>query len=253
MTKILAALLLAFGLALPALADNFSADQKGEIESIVKAYLLEHPEVIRDAIVALDAKEKKDAAQAQANSLNDSAKAIMHSDVDGVVGNPKGDVTMVEFMDYNCGWCKKGIKEVQTLVQSDKNVRIVMKEFPIFGHTSEYAAKAALASVKQGKYWELHQALFVATLPRDNDAAGEAAVEKIAKSVGIDVAKMKDDMKTPAIIDAIAANVDLAQKLQFTGTPGFNIDNKVYPGYIPLDEMTAGLASVRANGGCKVC
>jgi protein-disulfide isomerase len=251
--KYLVVLIFALGLVLPAHGEPFNGDQKSEIEGIVKAYLLEHPEVIRDAIIALDAKEKKAAAADQAGALSASAQAIMHSPIDGVVGNPKGDVTIVEFMDYNCGWCKKGIKEVQTLVKGDKNVRVVMKEFPIFGHTSEYAAKAALAAAKQGKYWDMHQALFAATLPRDDNAAGEAAVDKIAKSVGLDVARMKTDMKDSSIIDAIANNVDMAQKLQFTGTPGFIIDNKVFPGYIPLDEMQASLASVRANGGCKVC
>lgn len=253
MKRLLAALFLALGLAMPALADSLSADQKAEFEGLIKSYLMEHPEVVRDAIMALDAKEKQAAADAQANAMTSSAKAIMHNDMDGVVGNPKGDVTIVEFMDYNCGWCKKGIKEVQNLVQNDKNVRIVMKEFPIFGPTSEYAAKAALASVKQGKYWELHQALFAATLPREDQTAGQAAVDKIAKSVGLDLARLKEDMKAPAINATLIANTELAQKLQFTGTPGFIIDNKVYPGYIPLDEMTASLAQVRANGGCKMC
>ena len=246
--KFLAAMLLVFGLAVPSFADSLSGDQKSEVEGIIKSYLLEHPEVVRDAIMALDAKEKKEAAQAQASVLAQSAKAIMHSEMDGVIGNPKGDVTLVEFMDYNCGWCHKSIKEMQALVKQDKNVRIVLKEFPIFGEGSDYAARAAMASVKQGKYWEFHQALFA--------IQGKVTIESVdqtAKQIGLDVAKMKTDMKDPAIAAAILANAKLAQDLQFTGTPGFIIDNKIYPGYIPLDEMMAGLAEVRANGGCKFC
>ena len=217
MLKVLAALLLAFGLAVPAFADSFTADQKSEIESIVKSYLLEHPEVVRDAIVALDAKEKKDAAALQADALANSAKTIMHNELDGVIGNSKGDVTVVEFMDYNCGWCRKSIKEMQSLV-------------------------------KQGKYWEFHQALFA--------TPGKVTIETVdqtAKQVGLDLAKLKVDMKDPAIAANILATAKLAGDLQFTGTPGFIIDNKIYPGYIPLDEMMAGLTQVRANGGCKAC
>ena len=248
MMKVLATLLLALGLAVPAFADSFTADQKSEIESIVKSYLLEHPEVVRDAIVALDAKEKKDAAALQADALANSAKTIMHSELDGVIGNSKGDVTVVEFMDYNCGWCRKSIKEMQSLVKQDKNVRVVMKEFPIFGEGSDYAARAAMASVKQGKYWEFHQALFA--------TPGKVTIETVdqtAKQVGLDLAKLKVDMTDPAIAAHILATAKLAGDLQFTGTPGFIIDNKIYPGYIPLDEMMAGLTQVRANGGCKAC
>lgn len=248
MMKVLAAMLLAFGLAVPAFADSFSADQKGEIESIVKSYLLEHPEVVRDAIVALDAKEKRDAAALQADALVNSAKTIMHNELDGVIGNSKGDVTIVEFMDYNCGWCRKSIKEMQSLVKQDKNVRVVMKEFPIFGEGSDYAARAAMASAKQGKYWEFHQALFATPGKVTSDT-----VDQTAKQVGLDLAKLKVDMKDPAFAANILATAKLASDLQFTGTPGFIIDNKIYPGYIPLDEMMAGLTQVRANGGCKAC
>lgn len=232
----------------PTLANSFSPAQKTEIENLMKSYLLTHPEVLRDMASALDASDKKTAEDARGKGLTSQAKEIFHDGMDGVVGNPKGDVTVVEFMDYNCGWCRKGIKGVQSLVKSDPNVRVVMKEFPIFGEGSEYAAKAALASARQGKYWEFHQALFA--------SPGKVTAEvtdQIAQQVGLDVPKMKIDMADPAIVAQIQKTNDLAQSLQLTGTPAFIIDKKLYPGYIELSEIQASLATVRANGGCQIC
>ena len=235
-------------LALPAFADSFSPAQKIEIEKLVKDYLISHPEVLRDMATALDAQDKKTAENTRGKTLSSQAKEIFHDGLDAVIGNPKGDVTVVEFMDYNCGWCRKGVKEMQALVKSDPNVRVVMKEFPIFGEGSEYAAKAALASVKQGKYWEFHQALFAT----EGKVTAEVT-DQVAQEVGIDVAKMKTDMANPAIVAKIKTNTDLAQALALTGTPGFVIDGKIFPGYIQLPEIQTALAGDRANGGCKLC
>jgi protein-disulfide isomerase len=156
------ATLFSASLALPAMADSFSDAQKTDIETIVHKYLLEHPEILQDMALKLDEKNKQTEASQRNIMMKSKAAEIFHDAADAVVGNPKGDVTVVEFFDYNCSWCKKSIKEMQSLVETDKNVRIVMKEFPIFGEGSEYAARAALASVKQGKYWQFHQALFAA-------------------------------------------------------------------------------------------
>ena len=119
---------------------------------------------------------------------------------DLVAGNPKGDVTMVEFFDYNCGWCKKGLPEVLSLIETDKNLRLVMKEFPIFGGDSDYAAQAALASKQQGKYWEFH----VALLGHEGKMTRES-VDEIATAQGLDLEKLKADMKSPEIAEIIAA------------------------------------------------
>jgi protein-disulfide isomerase len=235
-------------LALPALAGNFSAPQKTEIEELVHAYLLEHPEILQDMANKLDAKQKEAEASARMTSLKGHAPELFHNAADAVIGNPKGDVTMVEFMDYNCSWCKKSVKEVQALVDKDKNVRVVMKEFPIFGAGSEYAAKAALAAVRQGKYWQLHQALFAS----ESKVTAEV-VDKIAAEQGLDVAKMKADMQDPVIAANIRSTQILAQTLLFTGTPAFVVDDKVSPGYVAIDVLQAMLTTVRANGGCKIC
>jgi len=246
-------------LARPALAENFNDAQKQEIGEVVKTYLLAHPELLKDMIEKLKSKEDADAAAEQGAAVATSAKNIFHDQLDGVVGNPQGDVTVVEFLDYNCGWCKKSIKAMQELVKKDPQLRVVIKEWPIFGYTSEYAASAATASVKQNKYWAFHQALFEANLPhpqQDDEAtraAGEAAVEKIAKSVGIDVAKMKADMKDKAVVDNLANTAKLASALKFTGTPGFLINKNVYPGYLELAVMEKEIGKERANGVCKDC
>ena len=244
----LATLTLWFGSVSPGLADAFSPDQKKELEGLIRSYLLEHPEILREVATALDAKDKKTADDQRGEVLTSSAKALFHDDIDAVVGNPKGDVTMVEFMDYNCSYCRKSFKEMQAILETDKNVRVVMKEFPIFGEGSEYAARAALASSRQGKYWALHQALF-----EFQGQVTPAVVDQVAKQVGLDVAKLKTDMKDPAIASNIGKTTELAQSMQFTGTPAFLIDSTVIPGYVTKDVLMAAIATVRANGGCKAC
>ena len=244
----LAAVVLVFAIVPPAWADSFNADQKKELESLIHSYLLDHPEVLTEVAAALDAKEKKTAEDQRGIFLSSAAKDLFHDDIDAVVGNPKGDITVIEFMDYNCGWCRKSIKEMQALVGSDKNVRVVMKEFPIFGEGSEYAARAALASVKQGKYWPFHQALFAT----EGKVTAEV-VDEVASKQGLDLARLKADMKDPAIAANIAKTTQLAESLQLTGTPGFIVDTKVFPGYVPQDALNMAIAAARANGGCKVC
>ncbi len=242
------ALFLSFGFWAPAQADSFTPAQQDELKALVHTYLIEHPEILREVANALDAKDKKTEQDARVNVLSSSAKDIFHNVGDAVAGSDKGDVTVVEFMDYNCGWCRKSVKEMQAIVATDKKVRVVMKEFPIFGEGSEYAAKAALASVKQGKYWQFHQALFA--------TEGKVTVESTdatAKSIGIDVAKMKADMKDPAIAATMAKNQQLASALLITGTPAFIVDGTLFPGYEQKDALLAAIAGVRANGGCKLC
>ena len=245
------------GMVAPVWAGSFNDEQKKEMEDIIHSYLIGHPEVLREMSNALQEQEQQATAESRNKVLGSVAKDIFHNPADGVVGNPNGDVTVVEFLDYNCFYCHKSVKEIQAILGTDKNVRVVMKEWPIFGFTSEFAARAALASTKQNKYWAFHQALFDAVLPDEDTAAGhaagEAAVLDVAKSVGIDLAKLKVDMKDPAIATEMARTQELAGALQFTGTPGFVIDSQVIPGYEEKDKLLAVIAGVRANGGCKVC
>ncbi len=242
------ALMFGLSLACGVNAAAFSDDQKKEVEDIVHAYLNEHPEILNEMVEKLKLKEEKDAASAQTSTLATSSQNIFHNASDGVIGNPSGNVTIVEFMDYNCGWCRKSIKNVQELVKKDKNVRVVMKEWPIFGEGSEAGARAAMAAAKQGKYWELHQALFAFQGQVTPDV-----VTQVAKSIGLDMKRLKEDMASADIDANLSATVKLATALKFTGTPGFLVNKNVYPGYLELARMETMVAEERAKGVCKEC
>ena len=245
------ALLATFMMVLPAVAwaeTSFTDAQKAEIGDIVREYLLSHPEILMDVSQELENRQKLAEADKREKALVANAKELFDSPDDLVAGNPDGDVTMVEFFDYNCGWCKKGLPEVLSLVEKDKNLKIVMKEFPIFGGDSDYAAKAALASNKQGKYWDFH----VALLAHEGKVTRES-VDEIAKAQGLDLDKLKADMDAPDVAKVLQRNQRLAEQLAISGTPAFIIDNNVIPGYLPADGLMAAIADVRANGGCKLC
>jgi protein-disulfide isomerase len=236
-------------LTLPASAgQSFSDAQKTEIGEIVREYLMNNPEVLLDVSRALEAKQKQAEAAQREDALKANAEAIFRSPHDHVAGNPDGDVTLVEFFDYNCGWCKKGFPEVVAMIEQDKNLRVVLKEFPIFGGDSDYAAKAAVASRKQGKYWELHSAL----LSHEGKVTREV-VDETAKAVGLDLAKLKADMDSAETAEVIAGNQALAQSLAINGTPAFIIDTHLTPGYLPAADLLAAVAEVRGSGGCKLC
>jgi protein-disulfide isomerase len=232
----------------PALAGGFDDAQRKEIGDIVRDYLLEHPEILLEVSKKLEEKQQAEETSKREDALKALAGDIFRMKGDHVAGNPEGDVTMVEFFDYNCGWCKKGMPEVLAMLEEDKNLRLVLKEFPIFGGDSDYAAKAALASQKQGKYWEFH----VAMLGHEGKVTRET-VDKIAAEVGLDVARLKTDMENPEVAEIIRKNQELATALAIGGTPAFVIDNQVVPGYLPKDGLMASVNKVREQGGCKVC
>ena len=225
---------------------SFSKAQREEIGKIVREYLLQNPEVLVEVSAELDKRRKAEEANKQAQVLLSEKKSIFRSPHDYVLGNPDGDITVVEYFDYNCGWCKRALTEVTKLTEQDKNVRVVMKEFPIFGEHSTFAAKAALASIKQNKYWEFHTALMRAKqVTTDNTM-------QIAKSVGIDVAALEKEMQNPVYDKAIAENSRIAQALGMQGTPGFIVDSRVNFGYVPASGLRDMLADIRKEG-CKVC
>ena len=237
-------------LALPtaAAADEFNPKQRDEIGAIVRDYLLKHPEVLLEVSKELDKRQQEAEDQQRNGAVAENADALFRSPSDFVAGNPKGDVTMVEFFDYNCPWCKKSMPEVLRLIDEDKNLRLVMKEFPIFGEDSEYAARAALAARKQDKYWPFHLAML-----GHEGKLSKADVDEIAAAQGLDMVKLKTDMDSPEIVAVIARNQQLANTMAITGTPAFIIDRKVIPGYLPKDGLAAAIKEIRDAGGCTVC
>jgi protein-disulfide isomerase len=227
-------------------SNPFSAEQKQAIEQIVKDYLLKHPEIMIEVGKELEKRQSVLQAAEHKRLIVEKKGTIFAAPTDFVMGNPKGDITVVEFFDYNCGWCKRAVDELMKLTKADPNVRIVFKEFPIFGENSTLAAKAAMASIKQGKYLDFHMALMrERQVTKDN-------VFKIAEKVGIDVTRLKADMADPAYDAAIKATAEIAQALGIEGTPGFIVDAKVNVGFLPADGLKQLVAEAR-QAGCQVC
>lgn len=230
----------------PSATSSFSAAQRAEIEGMIKSYLLEHPEIMVEVSKELEKRQASLQAESNKKVIVERKASIFKAPTDFVLGNTKGEISVVEFFDYNCGWCKKAVDEVNKLTKADPQVRVVMKELPIFGENSTFAAKAAMASLKQGKYWEYHTALMKERqVTKDN-------VFKIAEKVGLNVDKLKADMNDPAIDAALKENTALAQELGIEGTPGFIIDSRVNVGFVPADGIRDILADVRKKG-CQAC
>ncbi len=198
-----------------------SSPDKTAIESIVHDYLLSHPEILIQISQQLQDKQMQQ-QQAQAKEvIKKEASSLFSNPQSPVAGDEKGNITLVEFFDYQCVHCEHMYPIVKSLMQKNPNLRVVFKEFPIFGQASEYAARAALAAAKQGKYVAMHDALFAA-----NDIEGKmtiAAVEAIAKKAGLNLTQLHKDMQEPAITAEIKNNYMLAQALGLPGTPGFII------------------------------
>jgi protein-disulfide isomerase len=242
-----AAAALAIWLA-PAMAAEFTDAQKKEIGEVVKQYLIDNPQIIDEALAELKRRQEDGEAKAAQAAIADNAPAIFRGPGDLVVGNPNGKVTMVEFFDYNCGYCKRAFPDVMKMIEADKDLRIVMKEFPILGPGSVFAARAALASQKQGKYWEYHQALM-----KHEGRMDEAAAMAIAERTGLNIEQLKKDMESEDVAKVIGANEKLAQALNIGGTPAFVIDQTLIPGAIGFEGLAEAVKQVRAGGGCKVC
>lgn len=231
-----------------ATAAEFSDAQKAEIGQIVHDYLIKNPEVLREAFTELQAREKaQQEADAQAK-LKDNADALYRAEGDLSVGNPKASVTLVEFFDYNCGYCKKAFPDIVKLTETDKDLRIIFKEFPILGPGSVAAARAALASRKQDKYWEFHQAMM-----RFQGQKDETAVMAIAKRTGLDTDKLATDMKDPAVDAVLSKNLQLGQALGIEGTPGFILGDQLVPGAVGYEALAGAIGDLRQAGGCKIC
>src|SRR5438067_3778545 len=241
-------LLLALTGILPAMAGEFTDAQKQELGAFIRDYLMKNPEVLRDALQQLDQQQKQAEETARKEALTAKAPSIFRQNGDLVGGNPQGKVTVVEFFDYNCAYCRKAFPDVMKMIGDDKDIRLVMKEFPILGPGSTYAARAALASRKQGKYWQFH----IAMMSHDG-RIDEATADEVAASVGLDVTKLKADMAANDVSSVIDRNMGLADSLNIQGTPAFIVDETVIPGAIGYDGLVSAVKQVRDHGGCQLC
>ena len=225
---------------------SFTPQQVSALQGIIKDYLISNPDVMVEITKEIEKRQQVLQAAEHQKLIADNKASIFSRPGDFVYGNAKGDVTVVEFFDYNCGWCKKAIDDVVKLTKADPKVRVVMKEFPIFGEASSLAAKAAMASVKQGKYWEFHTALM-----REKQVTKENLFP-IAEKVGLNVAKLKTDMADPKLEEALKETTQIAQALGIEGTPGFIVDSKINVGYLPAEGLQQMIGEIR-KAGCQMC
>ena len=221
---------------------GFAPEQIEGIEQIVRDYLLAHPEVLVQSLNEFQKRQKLAEKQRQQQTVLASRAALTQDPDSPVMGNPEGDVAIVEFFDYKCPYCKRVAGTLKDVVAADGKIRLVMKEFPILGAQSIKAARAALAVAKQGKYEEFHWALM--TEPGD---MSDPHIRQIARSVGVDVDRMMVDMESPEIQAMIQRNHDLAQALQITGTPAFVIGDTLVPGAIDRKTLEHLVAQARAK------
>ena len=217
LTNLLSAGALAVAMASPAVmaANTVSPDQQKDIEKIVHDYLVNNPEVLVEASQALQQKQQQNVQQQAKAAIFDNADKLFGGNL-AVIGNPNGSVTLVEFFDYQCIHCKKMAPAIAALVKKDSNLRVIYKEFPIFGKSSELASQAALAAGMQGKYMQMHDALLNVDKHLDDQI-----VMATAKSIGLDMTKLQKDMNSKAVADLLDANRQLAEKMHLMGTPAF--------------------------------
>lgn len=220
-----------------------SEEDRAQFRAEVRAYLLENPEVIFEAIQILEQRRSQQAADADRQMVAQHAEAIFNDGFSFVGGNPDGDVTVVEFLDYRCGYCKRAHPDVLELVERDPNIRLVLKEFPILGPESVRAGKMALAALAldRSKYAELNDALM-----SYHGNLTEQVAYRIAGELGYDIAALKDKANSTEIDDQLSRNYQLAQALRLEGTPAFIVGDEVIRGYLPLEDMMAAVADSRA-------
>jgi protein-disulfide isomerase len=246
MRRLVASTALAASLcALPAAAE-MSVDEREALRAEIRAYLLEHPEVLIEAMDVLQTREQEAAAQRDLLLLSDNADTIFSSPDDWVGGNPEGDVTLVEFMDYRCGYCRKAYAEVEELVKSDGNIRFVVKEFPILGEASLLSSQFAIA-VRQLHGDEAYKAAHDGLIALRGEPNAET-LARLATDIGLEAQPILDRMGSEEVMAVIKANHDLADTLEISGTPTFVLKDMMVRGYVPLDAMREIVAEVRADG-----
>ena len=242
----LAALALIALASSPACAESFSPGQKAEIEAIIKDYLLNKPEILREAIGVLDARDAAAVAKEREKVVADSGNGLFNPAAQAVVGNPSSKITLVEFFDYNCGYCKRALGDLVRLVKENPDLRIVLRDFPILSADSVEAAKVANAFLRQNKgekFWEFHQKLL-----GTRGHAGKAEALAVAKEFGADMDKLEKDTADPGVAAGIEESEKFAKALQVNGTPTFVIGDEVVVGAVGYGDLQAKVANMKRCG-----
>jgi protein-disulfide isomerase len=237
----LAILLILPGAAAP--AGETTPTQRQEIESIIHDYFLAHPEFMVEVLRAAEAKVRVAKEEGARQAITAKRQELLQDANAPFAGNPEGDVTVVEFFDYRCPYCKQVEPVLDRLIKEDPKIRLVYKEFPVLGADSVYATRMALAARRQGKYAPFHEAMMAT-----KGQISEETIVKVARSVGIDVDKAKADMQSPEIDDIIKRNYALAEALDIQGTPAFIIGNALVPGATDIAKLKQLIADARKSG-----
>jgi protein-disulfide isomerase len=216
---------------------------KQALDEAIRSYLLEHPEVIVQSLQKYDDKQRAGREQATSDALVARKDELYHHPMTPITGDPKGDVTMVEFFDYQCPYCKHTMQNVLEVQKEDPHLRVAWKELPILGPASEFAARAAMAANRQNKYLAFHVAVM-----GNRGKLTPDTVLKLAGKAGIDVERLKRDMADPAIDKYLKDTLQLAQELGINGTPGFIIGGKLVPGALDKQQMKDLIAEARKQG-----
>jgi protein-disulfide isomerase len=244
-----AAVALLMGVAPAALAQQgapFTEQQKQGIREVVREYLLKNPEVLQEVMGELEKRQAEQQRVAQAGALKEARETLINAPHSIVAGNPQGDVTLVEFFDYNCGYCKRALADVRLLTKADPKLRVVLKDFPVLGPNSVEASRVSLAVKNQlqgEKLFDYH----VRVMETRGPVNGERAVA-VAKEMGVDLTRLQKDMDAPEVRAALQENVGLGDKLGLTGTPAFIIGDEIIPGAVGIDPLKQVVASVRKCG-----
>ncbi len=227
-----------------------SVPQRSNIEQTLRDFLVKNPEVLVDMQAELERRQLAEKKVLRIKAINENAAALFRSDMSLIAGNPDGDVTIVEFFDYNCGFCRRAFKHLRKLIDNDKNVRVVLKEYPIFGKQSEEAAMVAVAANNQGKYFELHAALL--TSP---GRATKRQALRMAEKIGLDMDRLKQDMDSSGVKKAIEETAQLAEKMGLRGTPFYLVGDRTIPGAPEnlYELFVETVADVRKHGCLATC
>jgi len=241
----LAVLALMAPLAGAAHSEHGTVPDRKVMEEMIRDYLLKNPEVIEEAIGVLRAKRQEEERKRAEAAIVRNGEVLRSHPLSPVSGNAEGDVTVVEFFDYRCGYCKRALPAMTALLEEDPNVRVVWKEFPILGPVSDFAARAAMAADRQGKYYRFHLALM------QEPELTEGKVLEIAGEVGIDTERLRRGMEDPTIRAYLDETRALAQEIGISGTPAFVIGGTLVPGVVDAARMKELVAAVRsgADGG----
>ena len=239
--KVISAFVFILMVLLPLLSGVFSSPKatvnnksNAEMHKLFKDYILSNPEIIEEAMILLQEKRRNQQNQQIDDIIETNLQIIENPQSMYIGGNPKGDVVLIEFFDYNCGYCKRSFSDMQALKATDPNLKVVMYEFPILGPSSQTAARASLAALKQNKYWDLHVALI-----SENSKLTDELIFEIANSVGLDMQKLEEDMDSEEVEYALATSYQLAKALGIDGTPAFIINGKLHHGAVDIKTLVA--------------